>query len=378
MKGNIQHIAVVSINRDKYSETFIHHSFDFFTCKKTVLYGGYLPTHFTHDWRTEGEAIPMAKPSFWNKKPENESAQNEYNLRTWLQKARPDIVLAHYGPSGVALAPICKELKIPLVVHFHGYDAYRSDILGSYGLQYPMMFEIAQTIIVVSSDMRRQLRDLGAPAAKVHPCIYGADLSIFKPQAIPDLPFRFAYVGRFVPKKAPDLLIRAFSQVVSQIPDAQLQMVGDGEMLDTCRALVKELNLENAVSFLGVLPSREVARVLGECHALVLPSCRTENGDSEGTPLVILEAGATMRPVIGTDHAGIADVICDGENGLLIPQNDEKALVDAMIRLAQGPDLTLRLGKMAQSIVEERYSLAAYHQNLWNCLENAVDKARNS
>lgn len=374
----LQTLAVVSINRAQYSETFIQQSFDFFPCAKTLLYGGYLPHMETTDWRVEGKELPSYKPRFWESKPVDATATQVAQLREWLQKVRPDAVLAHYGPSGVAMAPLCSSLGIPLLVHFHGYDAYRADILGSYGMRYATLFQQAAQLIVVSQDMARQLETLGADAAKIRRLVYGANLQVFRPQPLPPLPFRFAYVGRFVPKKAPDQLLRAYAQVHAQLPTSTLVMVGAGELLGECQAIAAELGLGNAVSFLGALPANEVARVLRECQALVLPSRVTADGDSEGTPLVVMEAGATGRAVIATRHAGIPDVIRDGHNGLLVPENDPSALVNAMLQLAQDLPSALEMGRRAAVEIAAHYSQAAYHHSLWQCCENAVANARNS
>jgi colanic acid/amylovoran biosynthesis glycosyltransferase len=376
MKEIIQHIAVVSVHRDKYSETFIHDSFDFFPSKKTLLYGGYLPTHFTEDRRKEGQPIPEVWIPFWKKIGRDDQARQAYFVQRWLKKNRPSVVLAHYGPSGVMMAPICKALKIPLVVHFHGYDAYRADILGTYGLQYPVLFKVA-TPVVVSWDMQKQLVKMGAPENRGF-CSYGVDFARFPAIPIPQGPFDFLFVGRFVPKKAPDLLLRAFAIVQAKLPDVQLKMIGDGELLETCKQLVAELGLEESVSFLGVVPPADVASNLVESHALVLPSRHPADGDSEGMPLVLMEAGAAMRPVIATRHAGIPEIILDGQTGILVPENDVAALAEAMLVLASNRQKAIKLGFEARKRIKDRFTQIDYHQNLWDILEIAVRYPRNS
>ncbi len=378
MKPHLRHIAVVAINRDKYSETFIHDSFDFFPCKKSLLYGEYLPTHVAHDRLEAGAPIPISKAKFWERNPSDARAQQERNVRTWLLKQRPDVVLAHYGPSGVAMAAICAELQIPLVVHFHGYDAYRADILGSHGLHYPAMFQAAQAIVVVSQDMHAQLLLLGATVQKLRLHIYGVNPARFSELNFPAAPFTFLFVGRFVPKKAPDLVLRAFAIVQRLVPEVRLRMVGDGELRVACERLAAELGLGDAIVFEGILDPERVAQVLTASHVLVLPSCRTQDGDSEGTPLVILEAGAAARAVVATRHGGITDVLTDGSNGLLVPENDPQALAAAMLRLASNPNEAAAMGLRARERVCEAFSQRHYHQNLWKLLENAVDFAQNS
>lgn len=358
------HIAVVSINRDKYSETFIQNAFDALPGRKTLLYGGYLPTHFTHDWRREGSEIPAAKAGFWVKKPQNEQEQQEYNLRTWLKDNHVDVILANYGPSGVAMLPVSKVLKLPLIVHFHGYDAYRSDILGSYGREYPVLFAACKAVIAVSENMERQLISLGVPPEKVHTYIYGVEESRFVQQPMPDGPMQFGFVGRFVEKKSPLLLIEAFARVHAQLPEVRLRCVGDGELLEASKALAKQLGLTHAIEFLGILPPNAVAQFLSRCHVLLLPSQSPASGDSEGTPLAILEAAMAGRPVVTTRHGGIEAVVTDQVTGLLVQPGDVEGFAGAMLQLATDPEQVKNLGQNAAERARRDFGNKSYHQKL--------------
>jgi colanic acid/amylovoran biosynthesis glycosyltransferase len=366
------HIAVISINRDKYSETFIQNAFDCLPCKKSLLYGGYLPTHFTTDWRVEGKEIPVVKPPFWKMKPDSIQAQRVLNLQNWLKTERVDFILANYGPSGVALLPVIQAMQLPMIVHFHGYDAYRDDILGSYGKHYLEMFAAAKAIVAVSVDMTRQLNSLGAPSEKLHTYIYGVDAAVFQRKELPGGPVIFGFVGRFVEKKSPMLLIQAFARVHAQVPDARLRCVGDGELLAACQKLAADLGISAAVDFLGALPSVDVATFLGECHVVLLPSQRSASGDSEGTPLVLLEAAMTGRAVVATHHGGISDVVFDGKTGLLVPQGDLEGFVEAMLTLATLPDLRMEFGKNAAAHAELEFSASIYHHKLWHLIQDLV------
>ncbi|MFN8396219.1 MAG: glycosyltransferase [Bacteroidia bacterium] len=291
-------IAVVSINRDKYSETFIQGAFDALPFRKVLLYGGYLPTHVTQDWRVEGEELPNAVTPFWKKKPQSPLDQATANLRRWLKANKPDAVLCNYGPSGVMLTALLHELRIPMVVHFHGYDAYRADILQSYGKDYPQLFSSAAGIVASSAHMREQLIGLGAPPHKVHTCIYGIRLEDFQERPMPDGPFTCLFVGRFVAKKRPLMALEAMRHLRDSGRELHLRMVGEGELLESCKSWAKENGLESSVEFLGALPPDAVAAEMGRAHVVLIPSLTAADGDSEGTPLVLMEAAACGRPVI--------------------------------------------------------------------------------
>jgi colanic acid/amylovoran biosynthesis glycosyltransferase len=360
-------LAVVSINRDKYSETFIHDSYDFFPCEKVLLYGNYLPDHYAQSRTLEGFPIPKAKWQLLRGRM-TEAMQQEFNLTAWLKQYKPQAILAHYGPSGVAMAGIAGELGLPLVVHFHGYDAYREDILGRYGAEYRVMFGAASALVVVSEDMRRQLLALGAPPEKLHLLHYGVDVAGFVPEPYPAGTPYYVFIGRFVAKKSPELLIQAFAEVAKVIPAARLTMAGDGELLERCKNLALELGLGDRVDFPGALARDAVADLYARAHALVLPSVRDALGDSEGTPLVVLEAGASGRPVVATRHGGIPDVIRSGENGLLVEEGDVLALAEAMLAIAADATRAGEMGKAGRAIVEADFSQATYHRRLWELL----------
>lgn len=97
---------------------------------------------------------------------------------------------------------ICKELNLPLIVHFHGFDAYHHNVLQNAGRFYPILFEQAEGIIVGSRDMEKHLLSLGAIKEKLYynPC--GVDLSLFTQSHPEKSAITFVAVGRFVDKKS--------------------------------------------------------------------------------------------------------------------------------------------------------------------------------
>ena len=100
-------------------------------------------------------------------------------LLGFLRRRGVDVVLAEFGPVGTTLAEPCRRAGVPLVVHFHGYDAYRQDMRQRFGAAYEQMFRTCGAVVAVSHPMVGQLRSLGAPAEsiRVNPC--GADCDLF-------------------------------------------------------------------------------------------------------------------------------------------------------------------------------------------------------
>jgi colanic acid/amylovoran biosynthesis glycosyltransferase len=199
-------------------------------------------------------------------------------------------VLAEYGPSGVEMMPVCQQAGVPLIVHFHGYDAYRQDIMQTYGKHYPQLFKQAAAVIVVSKHMRQRLIDLGCPPEKITHTACGYDTGLFTP-CNPDLnPPMFVSVGRFAETKAPHLLLLAFGKVLEQMPDARFTMIGDGHLLESCQMLAQFLQISHAVTFTGSVSPEQVAQYMQQARAFVQHSVTTLSNDTEGTPVAIIRS----------------------------------------------------------------------------------------
>jgi glycosyltransferase involved in cell wall biosynthesis len=288
-----------------------------------------------------------------------------------FRRHRADAVLAEYGPTGVKVMDACRRLKIPLVVHFHGFDASVRSVLDEYGPRYPEMFEQAAKIIAVSRAMRRRLIGLGAPPRKVayNPC--GVDCDNFSGAAPAKAPPIFVSVGRFVEKKAPSLTIAAFAEVQRVEPKARLRLIGDGPMFDECSRTARELEIDGSVDFLGQQPPDVVRQELRNARCFVQHSIEAANGDCEGTPVGILEAGATGLPVVATRHGGIPDVVVDGETGFLVDERHVGQMANRMLALASSPALAAQMGERARARIVARFSQQKRLGRLWSAIERS-------
>jgi glycosyltransferase involved in cell wall biosynthesis len=224
---------------------------------------------------------------------------------------RPAVVLAEFGPTAARLVEPCRRAQLPLVAHFHGYDTSVRAVLDEHRDGYARVFEQAAAIIAVSKAMRTVLIDLGAPPERVHYAPYGVDIDLFAAGDAAAAPPTALAVGRFVDKKAPHLTILAFAEAHRRNPAARLRMIGDGPLFGSCVDLVSSLGLDEAVAFLGQQPHHVIAAEMRAARCFVQHSVQAWNGDSEGTPNSILEAGASVLPVVATRHAGIPEVVND-------------------------------------------------------------------
>lgn len=323
------------------------------------LFDGYLPHKFSIDKGVTEHGIirksGVFKRWFWER---NKSEPNslKFLVEKYLQENKIQVALCEYGPSGVELMAICEKLNLPLIVHFHGYDAYRRDILETYGKQYTELFRMAAKVVVVSEDMQQQIIKLGCPPEKLRLLPYGVDTTFFKPANL-HKKYDFVFCGRFVDKKSPLQIISSFKNVVEKNPLLKMVMIGDGELLNESKNLCARLGLSENVIFKGALSQDEVVQVYQQSKIFINHSVKTSMNDSEGTPVSILEAMSSGLFVVASDHAGIKDVIKNEVNGILIAEGDwmgfEKTLIDCILRWDELSDMR----EQAVLTIKRKYQL---------------------
>jgi colanic acid/amylovoran biosynthesis glycosyltransferase len=292
--------------------------------------------------------------------------------KTILQRNQPDIVLAQYGPIGVEVSSACSQMRIPLAVYFHGFDASVESVLDKNRESYRHLFAEAGAIIGSSKLMRDKLIDLGSPAKKTFYVPYGVDCEKFR-GAEPEksLPL-FLSVGRFVEKKGQVFSLRAFARVFRRYPESRLKMVGTGPELEFCRKLAAQLGIASAVEFVGEQPHQAVMQEMKRARAFVQHSLRAATGDSEGTPVAILEAGACGLPVVATRHGGIPEIISHARTGYLVLERDVESMADYMEKLISCPQIAGQMGRAAREKISCEFSLKKTIPTLAEVLRSAV------
>ncbi|MFN3928597.1 MAG: glycosyltransferase family 4 protein [Thermoflexus sp.] len=179
----------------------------------------------------------------------------------------------------------------------------------------------------------------------------GVDPAVFLPATErPPRPFTIGYVGRWVPEKGIDLLIRAAAGLPG---DWRVRIIGSGPAGPALRQLAERLGLSQRVSFEPPSPSTRMPEVYRGLDVLVLPS-RTRRNWTEQFGRVLIEAMACGVPVIGSSAGEIPWVI--GEAGLVFPEGHEEALREALRRLMEDPQLYRSLREKGRQRVLERFT----------------------
>jgi glycosyltransferase involved in cell wall biosynthesis len=209
---------------------------------------------------------------------------------------------------------------------------------------------------------RRRLEDV-APEARVHRVYHGlnADFAVLaqstngRPVPTDDV-VRVLAVGRQVPKKGFDVLVRACALLAAEGVDVELVVVGEnGEAGPQLQRLVAELELDARVRFRGPSTQVELLREYRSAAVFCAPSRIVADGDRDGIPNVLMEAMASGVPVVATDVSGIPELVQHGVNGLLVTPDDPRSLAAAIGSLARDRALAQRLGAAGRATVAEHF-----------------------
>ena len=350
-----------------------------------VCVGHWYPDH-THDGkrirdfystrpaRTRlGKLLPQAVYSRTVGRSMDSSERIDDAFAAFFAEHNVDLILAEFGPSGSGITRHAKSLGIPLIVHFHGHDAHRTSVVNEHRAGYREMFDYAYRIVSVSRYMTEALVKLGADRAKILYNPYGPRDSFFDVQ--PDYRPTVLSVGRFTDIKANYLTLAAFRIALDSVPGARLNMVGEGELRESCRTLARLWEIDGSVDFPGAVNHSDVAQQYSQACCFAQHSISPSYGDAEGTPVAILEAGAAALPVVATRHAGIPDVVVDEVTGFLVKEGDVTAMAEKMKTLLQDPKLCRQMGSAAREHVRKNYSMGRHISTLQEAMNSARREA---
>jgi glycosyltransferase involved in cell wall biosynthesis len=159
------------------------------------------------------------------------------------------------------------------------------------------------------------------------------------------------------------VLLEAFAQAVREGVKLRLVLVGDGQMRETIERDIQTRQLARCVHLAGWLSGEEVREAVLRSRGLILPSL------AEGLPLVIVEAMALGRPVIGTFVAGVPELVRDGVNGWLVPAGNVEALTRAISGIADASVLELTaMGRRGMEAARASHDLRTEVGKLERCL----------
>lgn len=281
----------------------------------------------------------------------------------YLRRERPRLVATHLAKAGTLGRLAAILAGVPIRVHtFHGHV-----LEGYFGTLPSAFFRALERVlgryttwfVAVSPHIAADLERMGIGRDRTSIIPLGLQLASADPAAATSVRRELAggadhlvgMVGRLVPIKAPEVFLEAASLLNSEGRRVAFAVVGDGELWDPLHRRASALGLRDTVTFTGW--RHDLAEVYRALDVVVCCS------DREGTPSVLLEAGAASRPVVATRVGGVPDIIADGVNGLLVPPRDAQGLAAAIGSLLDDPGRRERLGRTGRERVLRDHGVEA-------------------
>lgn len=219
------------------------------------------------------------------------------------------------------------------------------------------VYRRADFTVAISSYTRDKLIEFGAPEDRVRVILPGAPTpKDIRTEQLDEVRRKFVLeggpiiltVGRFVPRKGHETLVRAFPRVLQRYPGAVLVLAGRGPAMPFVTRAAARLGIRDRVRLPGHVPDDELAALYQLCDVFALPTGEGPGGQVEGFGLVFVEAQTYGKPVVAGRSGGVPDAVLDGETGLLVPPDDPEALAAALLRLLDAPPFAQRLAQAAQ------------------------------
>lgn len=272
-------------------------------------------------------------------------------VRQIVKKHKIDVICIGELTSGSWVGVACQHLLgCKMISYIHGEEVTTETGYRFFGKQRRRNLHRADGVVAVSHFTERALtRIMDVPLEKVTLIHNGVNTERFFPSA-PNQAIIGRYqlhgkvviltVGRIVPRKGVDVLIRALPSIRESVPEAHLLVVGVGDFRPTLEKIVASLRLEDHVTFAGRVPEEELADFYRLCDIFAMPNREMPDGDTEGFGLVFLEANACGKAVVAGRAGGAVEAVRDGRNGLLADGWSVTDVADAVTRLLV--DRTLR------------------------------------
>ena len=354
--GNRVWVITNSVKGEKYQES------DFLkiiTVKPTLEYRGGIPPSFSENIQYVINAFMAGKDI--------------------IKKEKIGVIHSNNFSPALAGSILSSFTKVPHITTIHDiFSIYDKDFWKKWATQsntsytnarlvplfekMMMRFKI-NCIHTVSDATKRDIQKLGTkkPIHIISNCIQKESSLNIKPNSE-----QFVYLGRLVFYKNIEVIIHAVKFTVKQFPDVKLVIAGDGPHKQSLQNLVKDLNIQNNVTFTGYITPEQKKKLLAESNALLFPSMM------EGFGLVILESWQQNRPVIASDIPPMSDIIQHEKTGLIVEPNDEKKWAEKIIQLIKNPSISDEMGKEGNKVLHEKYNQEIFYQKLISMYQSVL------
>jgi glycosyltransferase involved in cell wall biosynthesis len=278
-----------------------------------------------------------------------------FKLLVFIKKNNIDIIHAGTRVTQV-LAYLCSRLSpASYVSTCHGFfkkTRISRRLFGAWGNHVIAISDVVREHLVKDLNVKREnvfliyngvdVEAFSHPIDKDEKGILKSNLGLAKSPVI-------GSISRLSPVKGLRYLLFAMKDILREMPEARLLLVGEGPSKEHLLELSRKLGIDNNVFF--ALNTTQTQRFLSIIDIFIFYSLE------EGLGLSLLEALASGKPCVASNVGGVSSIVEDGITGLLVPPKDTHALKDAIIRLLKDRRLGASLAKEGNSLVKKKFSL---------------------
>ncbi len=316
---------------------------------------------------TRGTDLSSSTPSSLNLVQANSFSEVKKLIPKYLQKDKETILTHFYfhEPEYTPLANLANKLESPFAIGMCELPHYRLRDEVSGPLKSPLIRKIGKSIaymprfkktlshcdrLITVNGAAKQYYSKYIPSAQIGTIPYGVNQELFQYTPLPKEP-RILVVSRLIKRRGIHSIIDALPSIISEIPDAHLDIVGDGPQHIHLEQQASELGISSRVHFHGNVSAEALKQHYQNCSVF----CHLSTSDGWNQPA--LEAMSTGRPVIGMD-APHNSMILDGVTGYLISPTDLNSLSNYLIQILDDENLCSQMGTSAHELISTNHNLA--------------------
>lgn len=303
-----------------------------------------------------------------------------------------DLIHEHNGLFCLGAAWTCTRNKMPYVLTFSADPIMERELVGDplKGMhawvarkEARFTFQVAHKVLCVSEPAKSHLIEMwGVEAGKIVVLPNGVDTQLFRPEndsqevrawlGLNGQPV-VSFVGSFQLWHGIEKLVESFAQVLSEVPQARLLLVGDGPARPIVEDAVRRLDLASKVTITGLVPQAKIPEILAAVDVAVIPYPRLPK-ELWFSPLKLYEYMAAGKAIVASASGQIVEVIQDGINGLLVKPGDVVEIAQAITRLLKNPAELDCLGKNARRQAVDRHSWNDYIRRLETIYREVINE----